>query len=54
MTTDEINRHTEKLYSKFKGIPGVDRIFIQKCILGITAMGDDEVEQKLQQLLNLL
>lgn len=54
LTNDEINRITDKLYAKFRGIPGVDKPFIQKCLSAISALGDEEVDRKLKYLASFL
>lgn len=54
MTSDEINLLTDKIYSRVRNIPGVDRTFIKKCIRGISAMKDPEVEAKIKQLARFL
>jgi hypothetical protein len=54
VTSDEINLLTDKLYGRFRNIPGIDRTFIQKCVLGISALGDPDVEAKIKYLSNFL
>jgi len=54
LTREEISRLTEKLYAKFKGVPGLDRNFIQKCLLGISGLADEAVEAELSRIIKLL
>jgi hypothetical protein len=53
LTNEEFVQITEKLYSKLKNVPGVDKIFIQKCLQGITALGDTEVDEKIIHLMRM-
>ena len=54
MTNQEIEKLVDKLYNKFRGIPGVDQELIRKCLTGIAALDDQEVETKLLRLANFL
>ena len=54
MTLDEINQLTDRFYAKVRRIPGIDRTFIYKCLLGIASLNDPDVEAKLRLLINLL
>lgn len=54
MTTEEINQLTEKLYSRFKHIPSIDRSFIYKCVYAISSLGDPDVDAKIRRLGNFL
>jgi hypothetical protein len=48
LTHDEFEQTTEKIFSKFKFVPGIDKNFIQKCLQGITSLGDAEVDEKIK------
>jgi len=50
LTPDEVNYLTNKLYTRFKNIPGVDREFIYKCAQAIAGLNDPEVDAKIKQL----
>jgi hypothetical protein len=54
LTNQELERLVNKLYQKSKSVPGIDREFIQKCLTGIAALGDSEVDAKLALLITLL
>jgi hypothetical protein len=54
LTNQELERLVNKLSQKAKGVPGIDRVFIQKCLTAISALGDPEVDAKLTLLINLL
>ena len=54
MTEDELTKITEFLFHRVKNIPGIDRRFIRKCLIGLDNMGDKEVKAKLKQLKKLL
>lgn len=54
MTQQELDKLIEKLCRKFKGTPGIDRDFIQKCLGCIADLNDPEVETKLFKLLSRL
>lgn len=54
MTNQELEKLVDKLYHKFKHAPGVDQELIRKCVNGITALNDGELETKLLRLINLL
>ena len=53
MTHEEFEQITAKLYSRLKNVPGVDKIFIQKCLQSITSLGDNEVDEKMKQLMRM-
>lgn len=50
MTNEEIERLTGKIYPQVKNIPGVDKNFIQKCLVGINSLGDPQVEATIKML----
>lgn len=54
MSHEEIDRLTEKIYPHVKTIPGIDKNFIRKCLLGISSLGDPEVEERIKLLSILL
>lgn len=54
MTYEEIQQLTDKVYSKIKNVPGVDKDFVGKCLQGINALEDLEVEQKIKLLAKFL
>jgi hypothetical protein len=54
MVNEDINRYADKIYAKVGNIPGIDRTFIQKCLLGISSLNDQEVENKIRQLMMFL
>lgn len=53
MTYEEIEQLTDKVYAAVRNIPGVDRVFVGKCLQGINTLGDLEVEQKIKFLARL-
>lgn len=50
MTPAEVNYLTDKLYSRFRNIPGVDRAFIYKCAQAIAGLNDPDVDARIKQL----
>lgn len=54
MTNEEINRYTDKILAKVATIPGVDRLFVHKCLEGIAMLNDAEVENKIRQFMFFL
>jgi hypothetical protein len=54
LTYEEIQQLTDKVYSKIKNVPGVDKDFVGKCLQGINALEDLEVEQKIKLLAKFL
>ena len=54
VTNADIEQMTEKIYSRTRNIPGVDRDFIRRCLQGISSLGDSQVDAKLKQLIRLL
>jgi hypothetical protein len=54
LTNQELDRLVNRMCQKFKGVPGVDREFIHKCLSGIATLNDPEVDAKLTLLINLL
>jgi hypothetical protein len=54
MDSQELEKLVAKLYNKFKGAPGIDPDFIRKCLTGINALGDPEIETKICHLMGLL
>jgi hypothetical protein len=54
MDPQEMEQIAAKLYQKFKGAPGVDPDFIRKCLTGINALGDQEIEARIMRLIRLL
>lgn len=50
MTPNEVNYLTDKLYARFRNIPGVDRNLIYKCVQAIAGLNDPEVDAKIKQL----
>jgi hypothetical protein len=54
MTNEEINQLTEKVYPRVKNVPGLDKEFIRKCLMGISLLHDPQVEEKLRSLARLL
>lgn len=54
MTNQEIHDLAEKIYARVKGVPGVDRELIIKCLTGIALLKDKEVEEKLRRLLRFV
>jgi hypothetical protein len=54
VTHDEFEQTAEKIFLKFKFVPGIDKKFIQKCLQGINSLGDAEIDEKLKQLLRML
>lgn len=54
MTNEELEQATEKIYTKIKNIPGVDRNFVKKCLFGISSLGDKDVDNRIELLLRLL
>lgn len=54
MTNQELEKLVDKLYHKFKNVPGVDGELIRKCVQGIAALNDQDVETKLLRLISFL
>lgn len=54
MTADEQNVITEKLYTAFKNVPGIDRNFLEKCVQSLVDLNDSEVEAKIKYFMNFL
>jgi hypothetical protein len=54
LINEDINRYTDKIFAKVGNVPGIDRTFIQKCLVGISSLNDQEVENKIRQLMLFL
>ncbi|MCL6589300.1 MAG: hypothetical protein K6U80_05025 [Firmicutes bacterium] len=54
MTLEEINQLTEKIYPRFKNVPGLDKEFIRKCLAGVSSLNDPQVEEKIRSFARLL
>jgi hypothetical protein len=52
LTNEELDKLTERIYSKVKNTPGLDRKFIKQCLIGISSLADKETEEKLIRLVN--
>jgi hypothetical protein len=54
LTYEEIEQVSTKIYAKVKNIPGLDKDFVKKCLQGISALADPDVDQKIKYLARLL
>jgi hypothetical protein len=54
LTYEEIEQVSTRIYATVKNIPGVDQNFIRKCLQGISALADPEVDQKIKNLARFL
>ncbi|MGE5581960.1 MAG: hypothetical protein ACM3X9_05410 [Bacillota bacterium] len=50
MTAAEIEMITERIYARVRNIPGVDKLFIRKCLQGISSLNDNDVDEKIKLL----
>ena len=46
--SNEIEILVGKIQSKIGYVPGIDQAFIRKCLQGITALHDNEVDEKIK------
>lgn len=50
MTNEELEKLSNKIYSKVKNIPYVDKDFIKKCLVAVSTTADQEMHEKIKQL----
>ncbi|HEX3048294.1 MAG TPA: hypothetical protein VHY08_26315 [Bacillota bacterium] len=54
MTNEEINQLTERIFPRVKNVPGLDKEFLRKCLMGISLLHDPQVEERIRNLAKLL
>jgi len=54
MTKEEIDKLTDKIYARFKNTPGVDKVFVRKCLTGIANLKDKDVEDRIRMFAKFL
>lgn len=54
MTKVELDHLIDKIYARFKNMPGVDRNFIRKCLTGISNLKDKDVEDRIRMFAKFL
>ncbi len=54
MTKLELDQLTDKIYARFKNIPGINKVLIRKCLTGISNLKDQDVEDRIKVLAKFL
>jgi len=50
LDSNEIEVLVAKIHGRIGYIPGIDQIFVRKCLQGIASLGDQDVENKIRLL----
>lgn len=47
MTENEMNKVVDRLYTRLRGVPGMDKDFLKKCVTALASVKDEEFQKKL-------